>query len=122
MERLALPPRGPSQSRASSSSSPSPDSLPRSIVFRNPPPFDFDAKTFYVVTQGRRCGVYSDWNYAGGLVLNVPNVYKGYRDFNKACEAWWENRPRARISRKTVRDDAFYGPRGSAFDDPPRRW
>ena len=43
---------------------PSPPSIPPvadRAPERPPPPFNMGAKKFYVVTKGRRCGVYSDW-------------------------------------------------------------
>ncbi|KAG9219941.1 hypothetical protein CCMSSC00406_0006854 [Pleurotus cornucopiae] len=49
------------------------------------PPFNYGARMFYVVLCGRRCGIYSNWNFVASLVNGVPhNHYKGYRNLSDA--------------------------------------
>ncbi|KAF4588992.1 hypothetical protein EYR40_010548 [Pleurotus pulmonarius] len=84
------------------------------------PPFNYGARMFYVVSCGRRCGIYSNWNFVASLVNGVPhNRYKGYRNLSDARRSFYELKARGLITvqREDGEEDTF-GPLETAVDIP----
>ncbi|KAF8335186.1 hypothetical protein F5887DRAFT_892160 [Amanita rubescens] len=69
-------------------------------------------KKYYVVTVGRRCGVFSSWPYVNSLVYGIPgNTFIGFYTYNEAIQEY-NNAKEAGIV-EVVRDDEddlIFGP------------